>query len=230
MSYSEDVAKSLLLLSQSAKGLAEVTGEENKEASDIAKGLIMDMNSANLQSKISIFGKLMDRQMETEKDASIVYEEILKNRFEAGTMDEGPAKIALEKGQEEGLEIFGGAGIFSGGSARQIRKAFANNLKMQEEALIKNQTAYNSLLAKIPILGPDHYSIAEAKGQLEQQKQNMLDAIALVENVGQFRDDKSTGAAVATEIQGVLFDNEEELIQRANQYVRDIDSLLSGIS
>tara|TARA_R100000353_G_scaffold33511_1_gene26868 strand:+ start:7260 stop:7946 length:687 start_codon:yes stop_codon:yes gene_type:complete len=227
MSYSEDVAKSLLLLSESAKGLAETTGEENKEAGEIAKQLVVDMNAANLQSKISIFSKLMDRQLKTEEDAGVVYTEVLKNRFEAGTMDEGPAKIAAEA--EGGVGPLGGAGIFSGGSPRQIRKAFASNLKLQEEALIKNQTAYNSLLAKIPILGEDHYSVVEARGQLEQQKQNMLDAIALVENVGQFRDDKGPFAKVATEIQGVFFDNERELMERAKQYVNDIDSLLSGI-
>ena len=51
MSYSEDVAKSLLLLSESAKGLAETTGEENKEAGEIAKQLVVDMNAANYNQK-----------------------------------------------------------------------------------------------------------------------------------------------------------------------------------
>ena len=36
----------------------------------------------------------------------------------------------------------------------------------------------------------------------------MLDAMELVKNVGQFRDDKGPFAKVATEIQGVFFDNE----------------------
>ena len=46
----------------------------------------------------------MDRQLKTEEDAGVVYTEVLKNRFEAGTMDEGQQKLQEE--QKEELDLW----------------------------------------------------------------------------------------------------------------------------
>lgn len=228
MSYSEDVAKSLLLLSQSAKGLAEVTGEENQEAKDIAKDLITQNNSAVLQAKLSVFTNKLEKYGEAESSNATAVQEMIVRRTTAGDMGTSTVDKIKDTPLEERGSL-GGLGIFSGATAGTIRRDFKNNLDAQEEAFVSTLPSYAATLSKANILGDDHHSIKKTKGELITLRDNMIKNIEAVEGVGMFNKEKGAVSKFASGVVGVFSENEEELISRANAYIKDIDSLLDLI-
>jgi|21_taG_2_1085346.scaffolds.fasta_scaffold00172_28 hypothetical protein len=237
MAYSEDTLSALAELARATGALKESTGKEKDDARQLAMGLIQAQTVAQMQTHSAIEQARFEQNQEYTKEAMVSYKNILDKRvllkgLETKNIDAYNKAIEgmTEEEIEEREDLLGGTGNWFGfGKSGQIRRDFKDMVNENDKMLNESLASFTGIIAKKKILGPDSPIIDGTKQELLTLRQGILNAKTAVETAGLFDPSEREGdyGKPASAVIEFFSEGEVSLLERADEQIEDIDTLIS---
>lgn len=230
MAYSSDTITALAQLASASASLVERTGEDKKAARDLAINLITAQSQAKLQSAMAIEQAKFEQTMKINEESLVALRDIQAERIKVGSF-ESSALDEISKA-EDTPGFLGGMGPFSGATAGDVKKDYADFLDANEELIKSKANSLADIIAKKSILGDDSPIVKQALKELTALRDGLEKSTNYVKTQQEFDLDTRPeglfqGSVIRTFKSGFGFlDDEKDLLKKSDKQLKQYDALI----
>lgn len=230
MAYSSDTITALAQLASASASLVERTGEDKKAARDLAINLITAQSQAKLQSAMAIEQAKFEQTMKINEESLVALRDIQAERIKVGSF-ESSALDEINKAKDT-PGFLGGMGPFSGATAGDVKKDYADFLDANEELIKSKATSLADIIAKKSILGEDSPIVKQALKELTALRDGLEKSTNYVKTQQEFDLDTrpeglGQGSVIRTFKSAFGFlDDEKDLLKKSDKQLKQYDALI----
>lgn len=230
MAYSSDTITALAQLASASASLVERTGEDKKAARDLAINLITAQSQAKLQSTMAIEQAKFEQTMKINEESLVALRDIQAERIKVGSF-ESSALDEISKAKDT-PGFLGGMGPFSGATAGDVKKDYADFLDANEELIKSKANSLADIIAKKSILGDDSPIVKQALKELTALRNGLEKSTDYVKTQQEFDLDTrpegfGQGSVIRTFKSAFGFlDDEKDLLKKSTKQMKQYDALI----